>query len=57
MTAEVARTRGKIHALQHLAELGRDYKLAIVPVTGLLPSDKYQLSVREAHKQDGHNHR
>lgn len=57
VTAEVARTRGKIHALPYLAELGRDYKLAIVPVTGLLPNDKYQLSVREAHKQDGHNHR
>jgi len=53
VTAEVARTRGKIHALEYLAELGRDYKLAIVPVTGLLRSDKYQSSVREAHKRDG----
>lgn len=52
VTAEVARTRGKIHALEYLAELGRAYKLAIVPVTGLLRSDKYQSSVREALKQD-----
>lgn len=53
VTVEIARSRGKVHALEYLAEIGRAYKLALVPVTGLSRSHGYQSSVRSANKQDG----
>src|ERR1700693_1503429 len=44
VTVEISRTRGKVHALEYLAEIGRAYKLALVPVTGLCRPDNYQSS-------------
>jgi hypothetical protein len=35
VTAKVSRERGKVHALEYLAEVGRNYKLKLVPVAGL----------------------
>jgi hypothetical protein len=50
---EVPRTRGNIHALEYLAEIGRNYKLALVPVTGLSRTEDYQSSVGRVLKEDG----
>jgi hypothetical protein len=52
VTVEISRTRGKVHALEYLAEIGRAYKLALVPVTGLSRPDNYQSSVRSANRRD-----
>ena len=41
----VLRTSGKRHALDYLAEIGRNYKLALVPVTGLSKPKEYQSAV------------
>ena len=45
VAVDVARARGKVHALEYFAEVGRSYKLALVPVTGLLRTKQYQASV------------
>ena len=53
VTVEVPRTRGKIQALEYLAEIGRDYKLALVPVTGLSRTKEYRSTVARVVKNDG----
>jgi hypothetical protein len=41
-----------MHALEYFAEVGRSYKLAIVPVTGLARTKEYQASVATIVKHD-----
>jgi hypothetical protein len=52
VTAEVSRERGKVHALEYLAEIGRNYKLKLVPVAGLSRTKEYQSSVAGVVKDD-----
>ncbi|MGB7436421.1 MAG: hypothetical protein WBW49_13495 [Candidatus Acidiferrum sp.] len=52
VTAEVPRVRGRIHALEYLAEIGRSYKLKLVPVAGLSRTRDYLLSVAGVVKDD-----
>lgn len=52
VAVDITRSRGKIHALEYFAELGRSYKLALVPVTGLLRPSQYQASVANIVKED-----
>jgi hypothetical protein len=52
VTVEVSRTSGKRHALDYLAEIGRNYKLALVPVTGLSRKKEYQSAVAGVIKAD-----
>jgi Beta protein len=52
VTVDVSRARGKVHALEYLAEIGRTYKLALVPVTGLSSTKEYQSSVAAIVKAD-----
>jgi hypothetical protein len=52
VAVDVARTRGKMHALEYFAEVGRSYKLAIVPVTALSRTREYQTSVATIVKDD-----
>jgi hypothetical protein len=48
---DVPKSRGK-HPLEGFADLGRSYKLEIVPVTGLNREKEYQSSVRTILEQD-----
>lgn len=48
---QVPNGRGK-HLLEGFADLGRTYKLAIVPVTGFDRGKKYQASVRKIFEED-----
>jgi Beta protein len=50
VAVDVARTRGKVHAMEYFAEVGRSYKL--VPVTGLLRAKQYQAAVAAILKED-----
>jgi hypothetical protein len=52
VTAKVSRERGKVHALEYLAEVARNYKLKLVPVAGLSRTKEYQASVAEVVKDD-----
>ena len=52
VAVDIARNRGRIHALEYFAEVGRNYKLALVPVTGLLRTAQYQASVATIVKAD-----
>ena len=52
VTVEVPRTRGKVHALEYLAEICRNYKLILVPVTGLSRTREYSSSVAGVVKED-----
>jgi hypothetical protein len=45
VAVDVVRSSGKVHALEYFAEVGRNYKLALVPVTGLSRTQEYQASV------------
>src|SRR5690242_9083066 len=53
ITVEIKRSSIKVHALDYLAELCRNYKLVFVPVTGLSRNKEYQDSVRSIVKTDG----
>jgi hypothetical protein len=52
VAVDVVRTRGKVHAFEYFAEIGRSYKLALVPVTGLSRTKEYQASVATIVKHD-----
>jgi Beta protein len=52
VAVEISRSHGRVHALEYLAEIGRSYKLAVVPVTGLFRSQEYQLAVAAVVKSD-----
>jgi hypothetical protein len=52
VTVDVTRNRGKTHALEYFAEVARNYKLALMPVTGLHRTPQYQASVANIVKQD-----
>jgi hypothetical protein len=52
VAVDVVRTRAKVHALEYFAEVGRSYKLALVPVTGLSRTKEYQASVAAIVKDD-----
>jgi hypothetical protein len=52
VAVDVVRTRRKVHALEYFAEVGRSYKLALVPVTGLSRTTEYQTSVAAIVKDD-----
>jgi hypothetical protein len=52
VAVDVVRTHGKVHALEYFAEIGRSYKLALVPVTGLVRTKEYQASVANIVKDD-----
>jgi len=52
VAVDIARIRGKLHALEYFAEVGRSYKLSLVPVTGLFRSKAYQASVATIVKED-----
>ena len=49
----VPRARGKVQALEYLAEISRNYRLALVPVTGLSRTKEYRSSVAKVAKDDG----
>ena len=53
VAVEVPRVQGKMHALEYIAEIGRNYKLALVPVTGFSRTKTYQSSVAGVLKKDG----
>jgi len=50
---DIRATGGKKHSLEYLAGIARDYKLALVPVTGMSRSTGYQTSVSRVAKEDG----
>ena len=52
VAVDVVRTHGKVHAFEYFAEIGRSYKLALVPVTGLSRTKEYQASVATVVKDD-----
>jgi hypothetical protein len=52
VAVDVVRTHGKVHAFEYFAEIGRSYKLALVPVTGLSRTKEYQASVATIVKDD-----
>ena len=52
VTNTVQRNGGSVHALEYLAEIARNYRLAPLPVTGLCRSQEYQLSVRNVLNKD-----
>jgi hypothetical protein len=52
VAVDVVRTRGKVHVLEYFAEIGRSYKLALVPVTGLSQTKEYKASVAKIVNDD-----
>lgn len=53
MEGAVAAINGTIHALNYFSEVSRDYRLKVVPVTGLDRPVAYQTAVATAVRTDG----